>query len=86
MPLSVAQKAKSICDYLGAGPNRKDRRVSPHMIRHTTAMHLLPSSVDIAMIALWLGEERIETTQGYVETDLAMKENALADSRLLRPG
>jgi site-specific recombinase XerD len=52
--------------------------VSPHTIRHTTAMHLLQSGVDISVIALWLGHESPATTHHYVEADLAMKERALA--------
>ena len=56
---------------------------SPHMIRHTTAMHLLQSGVDISVIALWLGHESPATTHQYVEADLAMKERALA--RLQEP-
>ncbi|MCG8554148.1 MAG: site-specific integrase [Proteobacteria bacterium] len=55
-----------------------ERRVSPHIIRHTTAMHLLQSGVDITVIALWLGHESPATTHQYVETDLMMKERALA--------
>lgn len=58
--------------------------VSPHMVRHTTAMHLLQSGVDITVIALWLGHESPATTHHYVEADLAMKERALA--RLQAPG
>lgn len=58
--------------------------VSPHTIRHTTAMHLLQSGVDISVIALWLGHESPATTHHYVEADLAMKERALA--RLTPPG
>lgn len=53
------------------------KRVSPHMLRHTTAMHLLQSGVDITVIALWLGHESIETTHCYVEADLAKKQRAL---------
>ncbi len=53
------------------------KRVSPYVIRHTTAMHLLESGVDIATIALWLGHESIETTHGYLEADLKLKEKAL---------
>ena len=60
-----------------------DRRISPHTIRHTTAMHLLQSGVDINVIALWLGHESPTTTHQYVEADLAMKEKALA--RLQEP-
>ena len=53
------------------------KRVSPHVVRHTTAMHLLQAGVDIATIALWLGHERLETTHQYVEADLQLKERAL---------
>jgi site-specific recombinase XerD len=59
------------------------RGISPHTIRHTTAMHLLQSGVDISVIALWLGHERPTTTHMYVEADLAMKDRALA--RLQEP-
>jgi site-specific recombinase XerD len=55
-----------------------DRSISPHTIRHTTAMHLLQSGVDISVIALWLGHESPTTTHQYVEADLAMKQQALA--------
>jgi integrase/recombinase XerD len=54
------------------------RTVTPHSVRHTTAMHLLQSGVDLTVIALWLGHESPMTTHGYVEADLAMKEQALA--------
>jgi len=47
------------------------------VVRHSTAMHLLQSGVDIAVIALWLGHESIETTHVSLEADLATKEQAL---------
>ena len=59
-------------------PHLMQQRVSPHTIRHTTAMHLLQAGVDISIIALWLGHESPVTTYQYVEADLAMKERALA--------
>lgn len=59
-------------------PDLAKRRVSPHTIRHTTAMHLLQAGVDISVIALWLGHESPVTTHLYVEADLTMKERALA--------
>jgi len=59
-------------------PSLRDRRITPHTFRHTTAMHLLQSGVDITVIALWLGHESPVTTHMYVEADLAMKEQALA--------
>ena len=58
-------------------PALAKRRISPHTLRHTTAMHLLQSGVDITVIALWLGHEDTATTHLYVEADLAMKEAAL---------
>jgi site-specific recombinase XerD len=60
-----------------------NRRISPHIIRHTTAMHLLQSGVPFSDIALWLGHESANTTHRYVEANLAMKEKALA--RLQEP-
>lgn len=70
-------------------PALEKRKISPHTIRHTTAMHLLQAGVDISVIALWLGHESPVTTHHYVEADLAMKERALArlhepSSKLLR--
>ena len=59
-------------------PALAKRHVSPHTIRHTTAMHLLQAGVDISVIALWLGHESPITTHHYVEADLTMKERALA--------
>lgn len=58
-------------------PTLSGKQISPHVIRHSTAMHLLQSGVDISVIALWLGHESIETTHVYVEADLATKERAL---------
>lgn len=59
-------------------PSILKKHVSPHILRHTTAMHLLQSGVPFNVIALWLGHESTTTTHRYVEADLAMKEKALA--------
>ena len=59
-------------------PGLLKKRVSPHTLRHTSAMHLLQSGVPFNVIALWLGHESTTTTRRYVEADLAMKEKALA--------
>lgn len=56
----------------------KSKRISPHTLRHTTAMQLLQRGVDRTVIALWLGHESIETTQIYLHADLQLKEKALA--------
>jgi len=54
----------------------KGRKISPHSIRHSTAMNLLQSGVDLTVIALWLGHEKIETTHQYMEANLEMKSEA----------
>lgn len=52
-------------------------RVSPHVIRHTTAMHLLQSGVDLSVIAMWLGHESIQTSHQYLDADVETKRRAL---------
>lgn len=59
-------------------PSMKHKRVSPHVLHHTAAMELLNAGVDSSVIALWLGHESVETTQVYLEANLALKEAALA--------
>jgi site-specific recombinase XerD len=56
----------------------RKKRVSPHVLRHAAAMELLQGGVDRAVIALWLGHESVETTQIYLDADLALKEEAMA--------
>jgi site-specific recombinase XerD len=63
-------------------PSLKKKRVTPHVIRHSTAMNLLRSGVDCSMIALWLGHESVETTMIYLEADIEMKEKILAKTAL----
>ncbi|MBI4169461.1 MAG: tyrosine-type recombinase/integrase [Acidobacteria bacterium] len=53
------------------------KRISPHVLRHTSAMRLLQAGVDRSVIALWLGHESAETTEIYLHADLSMKERAL---------
>lgn len=59
-------------------PSLRDKRVSPHVLRHSTAMDLLQAGVDSSVIALWLGHESVETTQIYFAASLQLKERALA--------
>jgi len=61
-----------------ACPSLAPKRVTPHVLRHTTAMELLQAGVDRAVIALWLGHESVETTQMYLDANLALKEEILA--------
>jgi site-specific recombinase XerD len=65
-------KARKRCSSL------RKKRVTPHVLRHAAAMELLQAGVDRAVIALWLGHESVETTQIYLDADLALKEQALA--------
>lgn len=58
-------------------PTLHKKRVTPHVLRHTTAMELLQAGVDRSVIALWLGHESVETTQIYLDANLALKEEAL---------
>jgi len=64
--------ASRACPSIGA------KRVTPHTLRHSTAMDLLHHGVDPAVIALWLGHENVETTQIYIHADMRIKEKALA--------
>jgi site-specific recombinase XerD len=74
----VAEAAK-VC------PSLFTRKVTPHTWRHTTAMHLLQSNVDLNMIRSWLGHASIETTNSYVEIDLEMKRKILRSAEKLIP-
>lgn len=76
--LVAVRRAAAAC------PSLCEKRVSPHVIRHTTAMHLLQSGLDLPSIALFLGHEDVQTTHGYVEADAEMKRRTLA--ALPRPG
>ena len=70
-------KARKTC------PSLNEKRVSPHVLRHTAAMELLQAGVDHSVIALWLGHESAETTNIYLQADLALKEKILAKTKPL---
>ena len=76
---SVAQRLElAVTRAATEQPNILKKRISPHVLRHTTAMHLLQSGVPFNVIALWLGHESTTTTHRYVEADITMKQKALA--------
>ena len=65
--LKYGEKAKYKC------PSIASKTVSPHTIRHTTAMHLLRAGNDVNIVSYWLGHADINTTHIYVEIDMEMK-------------
>ncbi len=60
-----------------AGTEGESRGVSPHVFRHTTAVHLLEAGVEVNVIRGWLGHVSLETTNRYAEINIRMKEEAL---------
>ena len=70
-----AARAQKIC------PSLQKKHVTPHVLRHTAAMELLQAGVDCSLIAIWLGHESIETTQNYLQADLALKETILTKTQ-----
>jgi integrase/recombinase XerD len=78
--LIAQQRAIKYCPSLSA------RKITPHTLRHTTAMHLLQSGVNLSLIALWLGHEQIDTTHQYMEANLDMKRVALESLKPIDTG
>jgi len=66
-----AARAQSTC------PSLTSKRVGPHTLRHTTAMHLLRSGNDVTMVSYWLGHADLNTTHVYLEIDMEMKRQML---------
>jgi hypothetical protein len=69
--------AKHVAAATSACQSLKHKRVSPHVLRHTTAMDLLQQGVEQSVIALWLGHESIETTQVYLDANFELKQRVL---------
>lgn len=67
-----ARAAASTCESIA------EKKVTPHVLRHSCAMALREQGVDFSTIALWLGHESVETTQMYLHADIRLKERALA--------
>lgn len=75
-------------------PTLAKKRVTPHVLRHTMAMEMLQAGIDRSLIAIWLGHSSVETTQIYLDANLAMKQEVLAKTepvngrppRRYRPG
>ncbi len=77
--------ARIVSKYVGKAaiscPSIGEKRVSPHTLRHSAAMDLLRSGVSCTVIALWLGHEKIDTTQVYLHADMAIKKKAMERTR-----
>jgi integrase/recombinase XerD len=73
--------AKYVAIATGRCPGLDQKKVTLHTLRHTAAMQLLHAGVDTTVIALWLGHERVDTTQIYLHADMALKERALARTK-----
>ncbi len=68
-------KATSCCTSL------RKKHVTTHTLRHTAAMRLLLSGVDVTVIALWLGHEQVSTTSIYLHADMSQKQRAIARTK-----
>jgi integrase/recombinase XerD len=74
------ETARASCPSLGS------KRVTAHNLRHSCAMDLLASGLDVATVAIWLGHEKLESVNAYVHSDLTMKERALDRRSPLKAG
>lgn len=81
-PLSRDALERRVAKYTATAasscPTLREKKVSPHVLRHSAAMALLRARVDASVIALWLGHENMATVQVYIHADLALKEQAIA--------
>jgi integrase/recombinase XerD len=81
-PLSRDAMERRIAKYTAIAavscPSLIEKKVSPHVLRHSAAMRLLNAGIDTSVIALWMGHENTATTQVYIHADLALKERAIA--------
>jgi site-specific recombinase XerD len=80
--ITAKQSTSYFSNFRAAEQSLGKRKISPHQVRHTTALHMLQRGVRLEVIALWLGHEKLDTTHHYLEADLAMKEKALASLHL----
>jgi integrase/recombinase XerD len=62
-------------------PSLKQKQVSPHTLRHTTAMHLLQAGNELNVVKLWLGHANLNTTHTYVEINMEMKKEILSKTQ-----
>ncbi len=77
---------KYVAKAISRQPSLKPKRIHPHSVRHSTALHLLCSGVDLSTIAHWMGHASINTTNKYIAIDLKAKREALAKAKPLLKG
>lgn len=77
---------KYVAKAVSLRPSLKRKRLHPHSIRHSTAVHLLRSGVDLSTIAHWMGHVSVNTTNKYIAIDLEAKREALAKAKPLLNG
>lgn len=77
---------KHLRNAAGVCPSLGKKRLHPHSMRHSTAVHLLKSGVDLSTIANWLGHASVNTTNKYATMDLEMKRHALEKAKPLTDG
>ena len=70
--------AKHVATAQRTCPSLTAKRTTAHNLRHSCAMDLLANGVDVAVLAMWLGHEKLDSVNPYVHADLALKERALA--------
>jgi integrase/recombinase XerD len=87
-PPPEALVAKHAATAIERQPSLRTKKVTPHVLRHSSAMALLRGGVDRTVLALGLGHEQVETTDIYMHADLSIKERALARTKPphVRPG
>lgn len=78
--------AKHLQNAASSQPSLQNKRLHPHSVRHSTAVHLLKSGVDLSTIANWLGHSSVNTTNRYATMDLEMKRKALEKAEPLVDG
>jgi len=85
-PLSRSAVSRMVTRHAAAAasrcPSLSSKRPTPHVLRHSCAMSLLQAGCDLAVIALWLGHEQVDTTiRAYLHGDLSIKQRALDRTR-----
>jgi integrase/recombinase XerD len=77
--------AKHVASAQATCPALANRRISTHNLRHSVAMDLLHHGLDAAVVALWLGHEKLESVNAYIHADPTLKQQALDRLTPLNP-